>query len=79
MAKTRMRLGTIAILIGLVLAGLGSLWFWQIMKVAVAFAGTGVAINLQNTTKIAGGVVFLGLALMIMGVAALVFTKDDGD
>ena len=74
-----MKLGTISVFIGLVLCVLGGLWYRGIMKVAVGFAGTAMANNLDRTARMAGGLVCLGLVLVIIGMVALLFTKDEDD
>ena len=76
-----MKLGTISVFIGLVLCVLGGRWYRGIMKVAVGFAGTaGTAMaNLDRAARMAGGIVCLGLVVVIIGMVALLFTKDEDD
>ena len=72
-----MKVGTITGILGLVFAALGGFWYWRIMQLAPAFAGTTMASNLDQTAKFEIGLVCFGFFVFLIGMAVNLFSRDD--
>jgi hypothetical protein len=73
-----MSIGSIIGILGLLVSALGGLWYWWIMQLAVAFAGTTMANSLDRTAKYAITIVCFGLVLSLIGwVVGLLGKNED--
>ena len=72
-----MNIGTIIGILGLVLSALGGFWYWRIMQLAPAFAGTTMTANLDQTAKFAIGLVCFGFLVFLIGTAVSLFSRND--